>query len=445
MKEYDVIVIGAGPAGGGVAAPLAEAGKRVVMFEHNGVGGVCPLRGCNPKKALMSAPEAVHMARHLYGKGAAGHLYADWPQMARFKDGFTDPIPEKAKSHYESLGIEVVQSNASFTGPQTVEADGETYTAPHICICTGQVPRELDLPGQGLLQTSDDFLNLQELPRNIAFIGGGFISMEFAHIAARCGSNVTIFVRSERALREFDADLVDELVQTSREMGIDIRFNNPVNAIEQRKQALTVITDGPEPEVAVDAVFNCAGRVPAVDGLRLDLAEVRHEKGGIAVDKQMRSVTNPRIFAIGDVADTPFGLTPTASLESAVAASVILGDETAETNHDGIPATCFTLPPISRVGLLESEARERGLDFTVKETDLADAFSWKRLGETVGRSRILLDEKNGVVLGGHVLGHNSEEIANTLALIVRHRIPLEKVRDTPWVYPTNGYQLKYMI
>ncbi|GAB7023440.1 dihydrolipoyl dehydrogenase family protein [Salidesulfovibrio brasiliensis] len=445
MKHYDLIVIGAGPAGGGVAAPMAEAGKRVVMFEHNGVGGVCPLRGCNPKKALLSAPEAVHAATHLKNKGVRGNISADWKEMARFKDSFVEPVPEKAAAHYRDLGIELIETTATLTGPNTVEADGETYTAENICICTGCIPHELDIPGTGFLLDSDDFLDLKELPRNLVFIGGGFIAMEFAHIAARCGSSVTMLLRGDRALRDFDKQLVEELVDASRSEGITIHFNAPITSVEQRGPAYAVMNKGEDPEIIADAVINCSGRVPAIGHLNLEAANVRLGKNGIAVNEKMQSVSNANIYAIGDVADTPYGLTPTAVLEARAAVAAMQGDDSAAADYTGIPSACYSMPPLARVGMLESEAREQGYDIRIAELDLADSFSWKRLGETHGRSRVIVDKKREIVLGAHIMGHHAEEIANLFALAIRHRIPVKELKETPWTYPTSGYYIQYMV
>jgi glutathione reductase (NADPH) len=159
----------------------------------------------------------------------------------------------------------------------------------------------------------------------------------------------------------------------------------------------------------------------------------------------MQSVSNPHVYAIGDVADQGLALTPVATIQGRVAAANILHPDSAEVDYTGIPSVCFSLPPVARVGLLEAEALERGLEFKVKETDLADSFSWKRLGESFGMSRVLVDERKDRILGAHILGHNAEEMINLFALIVRQGIPVSKVRDTVWAYPTCGYELKYMV
>jgi glutathione reductase (NADPH) len=128
-----------------------------------------------------------------------------------------------------------------------------------------------------------------------------------------------------------------------------------------------------------------------------------------------------------------------------VAAANILHPASAEIDYAGIPSVCFTLPPLARAGLLEAEATSLGLNFTVRETDLADSFSWKRLNEKSGRARVLLDEPGDRILGAHILGHNAEEMVNLFALIIRQGIPLSRVRETVWAYPTCGYELKYMV
>lgn len=442
MSQYDVIVIGAGPAGGGVASPLVEAGKKVVMVEADGVGGVCPLRGCNPKKVLLAGAEAVEKAGHLAGKGIAGQTSIDWQELERFKRSFVAPVSERAEKHYREQGIDIIHGLAAFTSPHTVEVAGGTLEAENICICTGYVPNIPNTPGIEHFLTSDDFLELKELPERMVFIGGGFISLEFAHIAARAGVKVTVLVRSERALRNFDAVLVEKLLEASRESGIDIQLNAPVNAIEKNENGLSVITDNVTYET--DMVINCSGRIPSLAGLALEKAGITATRKGIAVNEHMQCVDASHIYAIGDVSSTPYALTPSASHEAEVAARNILDPESASVNFKGIPSVAFTLPPLARVGLSEEEAKKKGIPCKIVEKNLADWFPWQRLGEKYGGSRILLDEKEEIVLGAHIFGHHAEELVNTFALIIRHEIPVHQVRDTMWAYPTSGYYLKYM-
>lgn len=446
MKQYDVIVIGGGPAGGGVAAPLAKAGKKVAMVEREAYGGVCPLKGCNPKKVLMSGAEAVHLAGLMSEHGVTGTTSIDWPRLMEFKQSFVDPVPESARKAYAGMGIDTYLGFGRLVGSNTVDVDGETLTAPNICLCVGLEPSPLPVEGAEGLPNSDDFLNLAEMPDRVLFIGGGFIAFEFAHIARRAGADVVLLNRSDRVLREFDKELTCQLVGASTAAGIDVRLNSPIHHVERTDTGYKVCCgDNGEDVVMADMVFNCTGRRPALEGLGLDAAGVEVDKRGIVVNERLQCVTAPHIYALGDVASKGAALTPVSTIQGQTAADNIITPNSAVANYTGIPSACYTLPPLAGVGLLEEEAREQGLDFEVKETDLAGEFAWKRLGETHGAARVLIDETNDRILGAHILGHNAEEMINLFALIIRQGIPLSKVRDTVWAYPTCGYQLKYMV
>ncbi|WP_285905792.1 dihydrolipoyl dehydrogenase family protein [Pseudodesulfovibrio pelocollis] len=446
MKEYDVIVLGGGPAGGAVAAPLAEAGRRVAMIEATAFGGVCPLRGCNPKKVLLAGAEAVHLATGMLGSGLTGSATIDWPALMRFTRSFVDPVPERARAAYADKDIDTRLGRAVFVGPGEIEVEGDRLTAPVICVCVGLEPSPLPVSGAEAMPVSDDFLSMQTMPRRVLFIGGGFIAFELAHIARHAGAEVTLLNRSGRVLRRFDPVLTDALIEASRAAGIDVRLNAPVRSVEHTGHGWR-IRAGEDGGTVFDAdmAINCTGRRPAVDGLGLEAAGVEFGPRGIRVNDRMQSVSNPHVYAVGDVADQGAALTPVATIQGQVAVANILDPDSATVDYTGIPSVCFTLPPLAGVGLLEDEAREHGLAFTIKETDLAAAFSWKRLNERFGRARVLIDEAGDRILGAHILGHNAEEMINLFALAIRNEIPLSRVRDTVWAYPTCGYQLKYMV
>jgi len=446
MKEYDVIVLGGGPAGGAVAAPLAETGRRVAMIEAAAFGGVCPLRGCNPKKVLLAGAEAVHLAGGMLGSGLTGSMTIDWPALMRFTRSFVDPVPERARAAYANKGIDTILGRAAFVGPREIEVQGDRLTAPAICVCVGLEPSPLPVSGAENMPVSDDFLRMESMPRRVLFIGGGFIAFELAHIARHAGAEVTLLNRSDRVLRRFDPVLAEELIRASRAVGIDVRLDAPVRSVERIDGGWRVRAgESDQTRFEAEAAFNCTGRRPALDGLHLEAAGVEFGPRGIVVNDRMQSVSTPHIYAVGDVADQGAALTPVATIQGQTAVANILNPSSATVDYAGIPSVCFTLPPLAGVGLLEEEARERGLSFTVRETDLAAAFSWKRLNERFGRSRVLIDEAGDRILGAHILGHNAEEMINLFALAIRNEIPLSRVRDTVWAYPTCGYQVKYMV
>ncbi|WP_027188919.1 dihydrolipoyl dehydrogenase family protein [Paucidesulfovibrio longus] len=447
MRQYDAVVIGAGPAGGEAASRLAKAGKSVAIVESRGYGGVCPLRGCNPKKVLLAGAEAVATAQHMRTRGVTGEVRVDWAELQAFKHLFVGPIPEEAENHYMELGADTLHGLARFTGPDSVAVDGpegvEELRGEHIVLAPGMAPRVLKMPGAEHLLISDDFLDLETLPRRIVFIGGGFIAFEFAHIAARCGAEVTVLCRST-PLKRFDPVLVDELVRATRGAGVDLRLNAPTHGVEKTPHGLRVLFGDGE-SVEADAVFNVAGRVPDLAPLDLGKAGIDSGKQGVLVNEFMQSVSNPRVYCAGDAAATPFALTPTATIEAVAVAENILHGNHVQPEYDGVPFVCFSIPPIASCGAQERELKARGVEYKTESRDLSKSFPWKRLGEAYARSRVFVDEKGDRILGAHVFGHNAEEIINLFALVIRNDMRLSQVRSTVWAYPTCGYYLKYMV
>ena len=184
-KSFDLIVIGGGTGGNGVARMAANAGWRVASIDSLPFGGTCALRGCDPKKMLIAVTEGVEWVRSLDGKGLEAKTAVNWPEMIAFKRTFTDAMPGRIEGGLEKAGVSVLHGDARFTGRDTIEVDGETLSAKHFHIATGARPMTLDIPGEELLATSTDFLELSERPDRAVFVGGGFIAMEFAHVAKR--------------------------------------------------------------------------------------------------------------------------------------------------------------------------------------------------------------------------------------------------------------------
>ena len=212
MASYDLIVIGSGTAAQVAVGRVRAAGWSVAVIDHRPFGGTCALRGCDPKRMLVSGEEAIDAARRMARHGVDGTLAIDWPDLMAFKRTFTDPIPAKQEQRYTELGVDAFHGLARFAGPDAIEVDGRAFQARHVLIATGARPVPLGIPGEELVSTSDDFLELPALPRRIALIGGGYVAAEFSHLAARAGAEVTILQRAPRLLPNFDPDLVGWLM-----------------------------------------------------------------------------------------------------------------------------------------------------------------------------------------------------------------------------------------
>ena len=195
-RKFDVIAVGTGSAASAVASRSRKAGWQVAIVDSRPYGGTCALRGCDPKKVLVGAAESVDWIHRMKGKGIrAAKLQIDWPELMRFKRSFTEPVPKRREDEFAKADIAAFHGRARFTGPTTVQVGEETLVGRYVVIATGQAPADLEISGAEHLTTSDQFLELDELPRRILFIGGGYIAFEFAHVAARVGSQVTVLHR----------------------------------------------------------------------------------------------------------------------------------------------------------------------------------------------------------------------------------------------------------
>ena len=312
-------------------------------------------------------------------------------------------------------------------------------------IATGAKPRVLEVPGAEKLIDSTDFLNLAELPRRIVFVGGGYISFEFAHIAARAGAEVTILDRGARQLRMFDHDLVDMLLERSRAAGIEVVAEAAIERVEEKDGVHWVIyrRENDNHSIEADLVVHGAGRIPAIEHLDLAAAGIETEHGGVKVTPWLRSSSNPRILAAVDAAASPGKpLTPVAVFEGKVAASNMLKDKRTVPDYTGVPSVVFTIPELARVGLLEAEARERD-DVEVSFTDTSGWFSQKRLGESHAGAKIITDQ-DGKILGAHMFGPDYAELINVFSLAIKLGLTATQVKAMPAAYPTGASDIGSM-
>src|SRR6516165_4685119 len=240
-KKFDVVAIGTGAGASSAAYQCRAAGWQVAVVDSRPFGGTCALRGCDPKKVLVGAAEVIDWARRIKGNGIRGEqLQIDWSELMRFKRTFTGPVPRNREEAFVKAGVATFHGRARFVGPSTVQVGKEVLEGRYVVIAAGQKPADLKIPGAEHLTTSEQFLELDELPRRVLFIGGGYIAFEFAHVAGGAGSQVTIVHRGARPLPRFDPDLVDQIVARSRELGCDIQLGNEAEGIEASSAKFTV-------------------------------------------------------------------------------------------------------------------------------------------------------------------------------------------------------------
>jgi glutathione reductase (NADPH) len=446
-RAYDLVVVGTGITSG-VASRVREAGWTVAVVDSRPFGGTCALRGCVPKKILVSAADAVHAARDMTGQGVpAGALAIDWPELIRFKRSLIDATSERTEQSWAKIGVEQFHGRARFVGPTTLAVGDDRLTGRRILIAAGAMPVPLKFPGAERLTTSEEFLDLDRVPPRLVFVGGGYISFEFAHVAVRAGARVTILHRGVRPLEGFDPDLVDLLVRRTREVGISVETETEVRGIDADGDRLVVraARRGEERRFETEMAVHGAGRVPEIDDLDLDAAGVKHDKRGVIVNEFLQSVSNPAVYAGGDAAANGPPLTPKASHDVEVLVTNLLEGNRREPNYNGIASAVFTLPPLASTGLTEEAARARNLKFRTSWQETSGWFNTRRVGETASGFKVLVDQDTGRILGAHLLGPHADEVINVFAVAVRLGIRANDLKDVIFAYPTNGSDIRYML
>ncbi|MFT6445813.1 MAG: glutathione reductase (NADPH) [Sulfitobacter pontiacus] len=444
-EAYDLIVIGAGMAGVAAANKCGAAGWRVAIVDALPYGGTCALRGCDPKKILRRGAEIVDAARLMQGKGIdPDGLAINWSDLMAHKRGFTDLVPDKMEKGLTGNGVETLHGAARFTGTNTLEVDGKSYESRRFLVAAGAIPRPVTFAGADLMIDSTDFLNLEALPKRILFVGGGFVSFEFAHIAARAGAAPVIVDRGAKPLNAFDPDLVEMLIERSASVGVELRRKTEIVSVVEADGAFMVeVKSGGETRtIETDLVVHGAGRIAALAELNLEAASVAYGDKGIVVAPHLQSTTNSAVFAAGDSADTEgMPLTPVAVIEGKVAASNILKDAQTAPDYTGIPTAVFTVPELARVGMLEEEATNAGHDVDVRFTDTGGWYSNYRIGEKSAAAKVLVDKSNGKILGAHLFGPEYGELINFFGLAIKLGLTANQLKSMTAVYPSVGSDL----
>jgi glutathione reductase (NADPH) len=430
---------------------------------------------------LVGAAEVIDWNHRMVNKGINNtkDIHINWPELMRFKRLFTEPVPKAIEDQFRNAGIDTFHGHASFTGTSTLKVTEKVgidhpLNAKHILVATGAKPAKLNIPGEEHVTITDQFLELDYLPERIVFIGGGYISFEFAHIAARAGAKkITILHRSNKPLGQFDPDLVGQLIQSTRELGIDVRLQTEVKGIvKSPDNGLTVnayrVGGFAKKDHIIETymVVHGAGRVPDVETLDLEAAGIEYgKKKGIKVNEYLQSVSNATVYAAGDVVVVGTGgpqLTPVAIYDGKIVASNLLKGNHTTPNYTGVPSVVFTNPPLASVGLQESAAVDQGLHFKTNfEKDTSGWYTSRRIGESYSGFKVLVEQRqanviatnsdnncdpnDGHVLGAHLLGTHAEEIINIFALAIKFRLNITDIKDMIFSYPTKSSDIGYML
>ncbi|HUJ63255.1 MAG TPA: FAD-dependent oxidoreductase [Kofleriaceae bacterium] len=416
--DADLFVIGGGSGGVRAARVAAGHGARVAIAEANRWGGTCVIRGCVPKKLMVYASEVSRTLDDARGQGwTIGPASFDWPAFIAAKDKEIARLSALYVERLRAAGARIFEGRGRLVDPHTIEIAGERVTAEHVLIATGSRPRR---PARGTWISSDEAFHLAELPRRIAILGAGYIGVEFAHIFAGFGSEVTLVKRSG-VLRGFDPDVVEEVERGLAQHGIRVIAGEDVAAIPH------------------DLAMSAIGRAPVTDDLGLVEAGVALDRRGAIVVDEWSRTSVPHIYGVGDVTGR-VALTPVAIREGHAVADTLFGKRPTPIHHAHIPTAVFAQPPAASVGLTEPVARAAGEVTIFRARFRPMRFALSGRDEHV-MIKLIVDRASDRVVGLHVVGPDAPEIVQSAAIAVTMGATKADFDRTFALHPTTAEEL----
>ncbi|HSC82870.1 MAG TPA: glutathione-disulfide reductase [Pseudomonas sp.] len=443
--DFDLFVIGAGSGGVRAARFAAGFGARVAVAESRYLGGTCVNVGCVPKKLLVYGAHFSEDFEVATGFGWSGaEPKFDWPTLIANKNREIQRLNGIYRTLLVNSGVTLLEGHARLTGPNQVEINGQRYSAERILVATGGWPQLPDIPGKELAISSNEAFFLEQLPKRVLVVGGGYIAVEFASIFHGLGAQTSLLYRGELFLRGFDGAVRQHLKEELGKKGLDLQFQADIARIERQADGSLLATLKDGRQLATDCVFYATGRRPMLDNLGLETTGVElDDKGFIKVNEHYES-SEQSILAIGDVIGR-VQLTPVALAEGmAVARRLFRPQEYRPVDYRHIPTAVFSLPNIATVGLTEEQAREAGHAVKVFES----RFRPMKLTLTECQERTLMklvvDASTDKVLGCHMVGPESGEIIQGLAVALKAGATKQVFDETLGIHPTAAEEFVTM-
>ena len=440
-RTTEVLVIGAGPGGYVAAIRAAQLGKKVLCVEKEKLGGVCLNVGCIPSKALIHAAKTWRTLSHEAGELGIEVQGAklDFKKTQAWKRGVTEGLTNGIGQLFKANKVESLFGTATFTGPDSVSVQTKegpvTVRFQHCVVATGSRP--IQIPGfafdHKVVLDSTSALDLEEVPRELVVIGGGFIGLEIGQAYAHLGAKVTVVEALESILPGQDPDLVKVVERRLKKDGVTVLTKAKAKGFDGKH--VTLDLGGKEEKLPATHVLVSVGRRPNTDALGLEKAGVKVGEKGLVPVNEKGQTSVPAIFAIGDITPGP-ALAHKASKEGTVVAAVIAGDKGAALDYKALPWAVFTEPEIATVGLTEQQAKEKGFDPVVAKFPLAASGRAKSANATEGFVKMVADRKTDLILGVHVVGAEASNLIAEAALAIEMGATAKDLALTIHVHPT---------
>ena len=442
-SQFDLIVIGAGSGGLAAAKRAARYGAKVAIIEVNKIGGTCVIRGCVPKKLMVYAANDRRNVFITEGNGLSNnglnfesHILMNniRNEVSRLSNIHADTLKKLNIEVFKGIGRFYSQNELEVVCPTTKKVLNR-LCAQKILIAVGGKPKRLSIPGEDLAWSSDDVFELNNFPKKLVIVGGGYIACEFASIFINLGTEVTQLIRGENLLNGFDRDLSLCLENSLKSLGVELKFNNQLNSISKVESSLESTLDSGKKLIS-NNILVATGRKPFLEPLNLGHLNLYMDNDYLDVN-ELNQTSNQKIFAIGDIINKP-NLTPVAVEQGRVFADNFFGDLKRKVNYKNIPKAVFTIPEISTVGLSEEEAKTKYADENIKVfkcvfTPMSNTF--KKLKSRC-MLKLVVNKLDDKVLGCHMFGESASEIIQMAAISINAGITKKGFDETMALHPT---------
>jgi glutathione reductase (NADPH) len=447
-KQYDLIAIGGGSGGLSVAERATEYGARCAVIEKGLIGGTCVNVGCVPKKVMWYASDMAYTLKNAadYGFDISSNGF-HWQKLIKGRQGYISGINDWYHDYLKENKIDEITGSASFVDANTLDVNGETYSAPHIVIAPGSTPIIPEIPGGDIGISSDGFFALHEQPRKVAIVGSGYIAVEFAGVLNALGSEVTLLVRGHHVLSHFDSLLREILMKELLSCGINVITNTSVESVTKTNgNDIHLSCNNNQHYDGFETLVWAIGRKPNIEGLNLDVTGVElADRGNIKVD-DYQNTNVPGIYALGDVTGK-VPLTPVAIAAGRRLADRLFNQQTdRHLDYHNIPTVIFSHPPAGTIGLSEEDARKKFANDIVKAyqtsfTPMAYAFTKHQPRTAMKLVTVGADEK---VVGCHIIGTGVDEMLQGFAVAIKMGATKADFDNTVAIHPTSAEELVTM-
>jgi dihydrolipoamide dehydrogenase len=448
---YDLVILGGGSAGYSAAMTAADKGKKIAIIEKGPFGGLCILKGCMPSKTLLWSARISELIKNSeeFGVNVSGKVSFDVAKIINRKDkiikGFADYRFEAVK---KNKNIDLIDGKGVFVSKDKIKVKGKDIEGKNFVISTGSVV--FVPPVQGIKETgyitSDEALGLKKLPKSMAVLGGGPVTLELAYYFFNLGVDVTVIQRSRHVLSDNDSDLAEVVEESFRKKGIKVYTGTELkkfSKLNERKK-IDFLHDGKKTKVVVDEILAGFGRIPNVRNLGLENTGMKLDKKGMPILKDYLQTSLKNIYVAGDT-NNYWKVVNVAVEEGRVIAENIFGNAKERLDYMKFPAAVFTHPEVAWIGLTEKEAKEKNMDVEIGKLPYEDLGKAVCLGEEEGFIKFLVDKKSKVILGVAIVGYGASDIIHEAVPLLYNKNTLYDLAKMQHIHPTFGEIYSYLV